>query len=151
MHTYIYTYIYAYTYTYISAADTHAYTPQARKTQSGFEWRLVSQAFACCLESHCIKRMGTFDSDAWAVKAERLLCSSVFDTAEQDVSDVRVSPLSFFVFSFPPPSFSLLFFHLLQRLRYRRGRRVRCACVTSLFFSFCLSPLSFFLLFFLFL
>jgi hypothetical protein len=51
--------------------------------------------------------MGTFDSDAWAVKAEPLLCSSFFDTAEEDVMDVRVSPLSFF---FPPLFFSLSFF-----------------------------------------
>ena len=110
---YICIYICTYICIYISAADTHAYTPQARKTESGFEWRLMSQAFACCLETHCIKRMGTFDSDAWAVKAERLLCSSFFDTAEEEVSDVRVSPLTFFLFSFSLLSLSFLFFLLL--------------------------------------
>jgi hypothetical protein len=50
------------------------------------------------------------------------------------VSDVRVSPLSFFLFSFSTLSFFLLFFLLLQRLRYRRGRRQMCVCNTSLFF-----------------
>ena len=34
-----------------------------------FEGRLVSQAFPCCLERHCGIRMGTFDSEAWRVKA----------------------------------------------------------------------------------
>jgi len=90
--------------------------------------RLMSQAFARCLETHCIKRMGTFDSDAWSLKAERLLCSSFFDTAGEDVSDVRVSPLSFFFFSFSPLSFFFLFFLLLWR--------VRSACVTPLSFFF---------------
>ena len=93
----------------------------------------MSQAFACCLETHCIKRMGTFDSDAWAVKAERLLCSSFFDTAEEDVSDVRVAPLSFFFFLFHLSLFSFSFF----------VSDVRVAPLSSFCFLFHLSLFSF--------